>query len=975
MALLVRRSGLLRRYLILIASLVSGTLLASALFEIYFSYRDSRGALVRLQREKATASASRIQQFIEGLENQVAWTTQSPWSARAMSLEERRLGYLTFLRLVPPVTSVSYLDPDGREQVKVSRLAMDIVGAGTDFSHDPKFLHPKAGQIYFGPVYFLRDSVPYMTIAMAGSGRDAGVTAAEVNLKFVWDVIAETRLGRSGRAYVVDGRGDLIAHPDLSLVLKKTNLAALPQVKAAIAGRDEATEETAGSIAVDLDNRQVLTVDAAIAPLGWFVFLEQPLGEAFAPLYALMLRSALLVVVGLGLSIVASFALATKMATPIRELQAGALQVGAGLLDHRIRVETGDELQELADGFNRMAGQLQESYTSLEQKVEQRTAELREALEQQTATSRILHVLANSPTELNPVFDAITSYALRLCQADVCVVYLHDQGSFDAIAFQGAVPAFEEFLRRGRVQPGPGTALGQAARRGEAIHIADITEEAAYRERDPVRVASAELQGVRTMLAVPMLHEAALVGVVTLGRHRVQPFSDKQIALTTIFANQAAIALEDFRLFQQLQARTRELARSVEELEALADVTHAVSSTLDVQTVLTTIVARAVALSGGDAGVIYEHDEASGALRLRATDGLTPELLTALETLQISSHGPIESEEWTDTDHLMNILTDGSLGAKPDDLLGKTGFQWSVGVPLSFERQNLGLLVILRYQPGALPSHALQLLQTFAGHSVLAIHNARLFRQVQEKSRQLEVASQHKSQFLANMSHELRTPLNAILGYAELILDGVYGDIPGQINEVMVRVEKSGRHLLGLINDVLDLSKIEAGRLRLTLDEYSMSEVVQAVLMATESLASEKKLGLKATVASNLPLGRGDERRLMQVVLNLVGNAIKFTEVGEIRIDVAACEGRFIVSVTDTGPGVADEDHDRIFEEFHQVDTSSTKQKGGTGLGLAISKRIVEMHGGRIWIESTVGRGSAFRFTIPVHVERAVEIT
>jgi len=282
----------------------------------------------------------------------------------------------------------------------------------------------------------------------------------------------------------------------------------------------------------------------------------------------------------------------------------------------------------------------------------------------------------------------------------------------------------------------------------------------------------------------------------------------------------------------------------------------------------------------------------------------------------------------------------------------------------------VGGLVVSRKSPGEYSPEVVSLLKTFASQSVLAIQNARLFREIEEKGRQLEIASKHKSQFLANMSHELRTPMNAILGYTELIQDQIYGEVPEKIRDVLERVQASGRHLLGLINDVLDLSKIEAGQLTLSLADYSLKEVVQAVFTATESRAAEKKLALKITVPPDLPPGKGDERRLTQVLLNLVGNAIKFTEVGEVRMEVAAQDSAFLVSVSDTGPGIAPADQERIFEEFQQADSSSTRKKGGTGLGLAITKRIIELHGGRIWVESAPGQGSTFRFTLPVRVER-----
>jgi signal transduction histidine kinase len=259
-------------------------------------------------------------------------------------------------------------------------------------------------------------------------------------------------------------------------------------------------------------------------------------------------------------------------------------------------------------------------------------------------------------------------------------------------------------------------------------------------------------------------------------------------------------------------------------------------------------------------------------------------------------------------------------------------------------------------------------------HRALQRSHADLERRVAERTRQLELASRHKSEFLANMSHELRTPLNAVLGYTELILDGIYGEAPEKIRDVVKRIDRSGRHLLGLINDVLDLSKIEAGQLVLSLSDYSMEEVVQTVFTAMESLAAEKKLALKASLAPNLSAGRGDERRLSQVLLNLVGNAIKFTEAGEVRVEAGREDSRFLVSVTDTGPGISPEDQQRIFEAFQQVDSSLTRKKGGTGLGLSIAKRIVEMHGGRLWVASIPGQGSTFSFTVPVRVEKQVTV-
>jgi signal transduction histidine kinase len=426
-------------------------------------------------------------------------------------------------------------------------------------------------------------------------------------------------------------------------------------------------------------------------------------------------------------------------------------------------------------------------------------------------------------------------------------------------------------------------------------------------------------------------------------------------------------------LEQQVAARTQELARSVEELQALGEVSQAVSSTLDLQKVLATIVAHAVELSGTESGAIYEFDEVAEEFQLRATHRMSEELIQAIREagINLSETAVGWAGKKREAVQVPDILEEPTYPT--GEIMKREGFRALLAVPLLREDRLIGGLVVRRRAPGEFQKETVDLLQTFATQSALAIQNARLFREIESKGRELEIASKHKSDFLANMSHELRTPLNAILGYTELILDKIYGDVPETIQEVLERVEKNGRHLLGLINDVLDLSKIEAGQLVLSLDDYSMKEVVHTVVTSVESLAAEKNLELKVSVSPEVAHGKGDQQRISQVFLNLVGNAIKFTEAGEVRIEATASNDTFVLSVSDTGPGLSEADQQRVFEEFHQVDGSSTRKKGGTGLGLSIAKRIVEMHGGRIWVESTVGKGSTFWFTLPVRVEKQKE--
>jgi signal transduction histidine kinase len=463
---------------------------------------------------------------------------------------------------------------------------------------------------------------------------------------------------------------------------------------------------------------------------------------------------------------------------------------------------------------------------------------------------------------------------------------------------------------------------------------------------------------------------AARIGSGDLTQRIEIKTGDELEALADQFNDMAGRLEESYSdLEQKVEQRTTELEQSVGELRALGEVSQAVNSTLDLETVLTTIVQRAVQLSRTEAGAIYVFDEAQQEFRLRATYGMSEAMIVAITDQRIGAGDANIGRAATQRMPIQIPDIQNLPPAPVNEINLREGFRALLVMPLLRPDHIVGALVVRRKVSGEFPKATIDLLQTFADQSVVAIQNARLFSEVGEKGKQLAEASQHKSQFLANMSHELRTPLNALLGYTELILDGVYGETPEKAQAVLHRVQSNGRHLLGLINDVLDLSKIEAGQLTLTLTDYSMKDVVDNVFSAVEPLASGKKLNFKVDVQPDMSPGRGDERRLTQVLLNLVGNSIKFTDTGEVVIKATATNGSFNLSVHDTGPGISEADQAKLFQEFQQADNSITKAKGGTGLGLAISKRIIELHGGRIWVESQPGQGSTFSLTLPIHVE------
>ena len=469
---------------------------------------------------------------------------------------------------------------------------------------------------------------------------------------------------------------------------------------------------------------------------------------------------------------------------------------------------------------------------------------------------------------------------------------------------------------------------------------------------------------------MPLLREGTTIGVFALTRDKVSPFSQQQIDLVTTFADQAVIAIENVRLFEAEQKRTEELSASLEQQTATSDVLKIISrSTFDLQTVLDTLAESAVRLCEADLSSIHRQHGANYQA-IATFGGPTDQHELVLDNVPFAAgRGTVLGRTVLERRpvQVADVLADPDYTLQ--EMQKRIGFRTILGVPLLREGNPIGVIVLMRLTVRLFTEKQIELATTFADQAGIAIENVRLFEEIQDKSRQVEEASKHKSQFLANMSHELRTPLNAILGYTELIIDGIYGEAPEKMRVVMERVQSNGKHLLGLINDVLDLSKIEAGQLVLSIQDYSIKDVVHGVYSAVEPLASGKKLAFKIDVPANLPPARGDDRRLTQVLLNLVGNAIKFTDAGEVAVKAAASNGAYTISVRDTGPGIAEADQVKIFDEFQQADSTQTKAKGGTGLGLSIAKRIIEMHGGTLWVESSLGAGSTFSFTVPLRVE------
>jgi len=995
------RSRLFIKYVALLVAVVVLALVANGAFEIWFSYQEHKASLISIQREQAEGAASKIEQFITEIDSQVGWTTQLPWSDS--TLDQRRFDALRLLRQVPAITELAQIDASGHEQLRVSRLTMDVVGSGIDYSAKPEFTQAVAHKVYYGPVYFRRESEPYMTLSLAGTRRDTGVSIAQVNLKLIWDVVSKIKVGERGRAYVIDADGRLIAHPDISLVLRNTDMSKLAQVRSARAAGSVDVQE-----ADDIGGHKVLTAYARVRPLGWFVFVETPIEEAYAPLYRSIERTGYVLFGALALAFIAGMFLAGRMVVPIQALRAGAARIGSGDLSQRISIKTGDEVEALANQFNDMASRLQESYADLEQKVEDRTRALSESLDQQTATSEVLRVISSSPGDLEPVFSTILANATRICQASFGTLYLCEDGAFRSVAMHNAPLGFVEARRRQPlIRVAASNPMAQAATSKRAVQFADVNNDPALPHDEPNFRAFTTLTGARSLVTVPMLKDDEAVGVITVYRHEVGAFTEKQTEILMNFAAQAVIAIENARLLSELRESLAQQTATSEVLRVIS------SSPGDLQPVFHTMLENATRICEAKFGVLSLNEgDAYRAVAMHNAPEAYVELRRREPTFRLSGPMGLAYAQGVTTKRAVQIA-DLTKGIYQDDPLSRafsaaTGARSFIVVPLLKENAAAGVMGIYRQEVRPFTDKQVELLTNFAAQAVIAIENARLLSELRQRTHDLSASLEDLrtaqdrlvqteklaslGQLTAGIAHEIKNPLNFVNNFSSLSVelidelqeelakvkvdDAVRADIGELADTLKGNLEKivqHGKRADSIVKNMLLHSREGSGEHR----PVDINAVVEESLNLAYHGARAEKQGFNITLERSFDPSAGEvdlyPQEVTRVLLNLISNGFyaatkRKAQSGEENFEptlAAATKNlgdRVEIRIRDNGTGIPPEVKEKMFNPFF-----TTKPAGeGTGLGLSISHDIiVKQHAGSIVVDTEPNQFTEFKIVLP----------
>jgi signal transduction histidine kinase len=958
MRVLLGGGGIRRRLLMWGLGLFGIALITVVAASYYYTVRQIERDAADLQSEIASVTAERIRDFVQRKIERVSDTANAV-SLYPMGSKEQQLLVSLLAKNDTSFTDASIIDAQGMEVLKVSDRRVYFPSDLSDQSKSAKFNKAIKGEDYISPVHTSDRFQPYVTVAIPlwGSAQSvAGVVAAEADLSFLWEVIGKINFGSAGYAYLVDEHGNLIAHKDGSLVLKRMNLGQLDKVREFLRNRTRSDLNPAHKGRGLLD-RPVLGTYAPVPDLGWAVILEEPIDAALANVEELKRYAVVLLVVGLAVGLVIIAWVSSRMTGPIRELRQGVATIGAGNLEHRTSIKTGDEIQDLADEFNKMTDALQNSYATLEQKVEQRTKEISALYGVTTAVNQSL--------ALEDILNAVIAKTTEMFHFESTRVFLFND-EMEELQLRASYEVDSEHMTGIRVLTRGQGVIGHVAESGEPMMFEDVRTDPRYAA---LSATKATLNAKLGFFAVfPIKTQARVFGVILFSAQSPRRLTDDETRLLTSMSEHLAVAVDKASLFRQSETRSRQLS-------VLNTIGAAVSRSLNLEMVLNEAIEKMIENLNFDAAWIYILDPSGEELSLKAYRGLGEDIARSIAkrnrsagvTAKIFETGErLVFEDFQNDTRYKHLSTQRKIGS--------LGFASAAGFPIKANERVIGVLHLANKAVRHFAPDELQLIESIAQEIGVGAENARLFEQVNQKTaelgqmnQELQEANQAKDEFLNVMSHELRTPLNVITGYAEVLSQGVLGEIQREQMHAVKTISYQSRELLRMINEILQVGSIEAGKVKANWEDVNILDFLTE-LRGSYEILSKKEISLHWNIPSRLPIVRTDGEKLKHVLQNLINNAIKFTENGSVTVSAECISKALEFKVKDTGIGMPHDMLPSIFQMFRQLDSSNTRSYGGSGVGLYIVKKFVDLLGGKIEVQSVLGEGSTFTVTLPLDV-------
>src|SRR6266850_4659536 len=957
----LRGGGIRRRLMMWGLSLFGIALFVVVTAGYFYMVRQIRQDAAALQSELASVTAERIRNFVRRKIERFSDTADA-LSLYPLGSKEQQLLLGLVVKNDTSFTDASIINAQGMEVVKVSDRKVYFPSDLTDQSNSAKFIKALKGEDYISPVHTSTQAQPYVTLAIPlwGAAQSvAGVVSTEADLSFLWEVLGKIRFGSSGYAYLVDEHGNLIAHKDARLVLKQMNLRQLDGVKKFL-GNPTRPDPAPAHEGTGLMGNPVLVTYAPVPELGWSVILEEPVDAALANVEILKRSALVFLVVGLFIGAAIIAWVSQKITRPIQELGKDVATIGAGNLEHRANIRTGDEIEELAAEFNKMTDALQNSYATLEQKVEQRTKEITALYEVTTAVNQSL--------ALKKISDAVIAKITEIFAFDSTRVFLFNDDT-EELELRASFEVDPKYMTGVRTFKRGQGVIGRVAASGEPMVFEDIRTDPRYTALSTTKATrDAEL----SFFAVfPIKTQSRIFGAILFNAHSPRKLTSDEIRLLTSMSEQLAVAVEKARLFRPSETR-------LQQLSVLNTIGTAVSQSLDLEVILKQAIEKMIETLNFDAGWIYILDPSEAELRLHAHQGLSEEVARSMNRRNVSTgvSGTIfQTGEAFVFEDFQSDIQYNRISTQHRVL--SRGFASAAGFPIKANDKVIGVLHLANKAIRHFAPDELQLIESIAQEIGVAAANARLFAQVNQKTaelgqmnQELQEANRAKSEFISAMSHELRTPLNVIMGNAELTGDGFFGDINPEQKRSMTQIRHHSQFLLRMVNDVLALSRLDAKKMSMELATVDINEVVAHAQSQIEQLNRQNRLQICWDVEPELPTIVTDATKLEEILQNLIGNAFKFTPRGQIRLRVRNLHdlARVEFTIADTGIGIEAQDMDRIFSAFEQIKEAHTGDFNGVGLGLNIVKKYLELMNGDIRVESHPGEGSTFTFSLPHYI-------